>query len=221
MGLQYWVGLPTSTSFVKIIDVPYYSNLVNKVKTTIAEVKAAIAASPLTENFKYAAEPRTVRNSDASTTTKVYINIWDSQAGASLTSPSSSALAAAMYVLQPPMLVLPSVSDAGAGATQLEGAKHPSCAAAIAPALMSRNPIVMCADFVRETSKLNRPSRPLLQTSPALTWHAALTAENIIQQQTASVCSGATATTPSGSTQSMPRYVCTELTVGPTLTTKT
>jgi len=36
-GLQYWVGLPTYTLFVKIIDIPYYSNLVNKVKTTIAE----------------------------------------------------------------------------------------------------------------------------------------------------------------------------------------
>jgi len=80
-GLQYWVGLPTSTSFVKIVDVPYYSNLVNKVKTTVAEVKAAITASPLAENFKYAAEPRIVRNSDTSTTAKVYINIWDSQAG--------------------------------------------------------------------------------------------------------------------------------------------
>jgi len=80
-GLQYWVGLPTSTSFVKIVDVPYYSNLVNKVKTTVTEVKAAIAASPLAENFKYAADPRIVRNSDASTTAKVYINIWDSQAG--------------------------------------------------------------------------------------------------------------------------------------------
>jgi len=80
-GLQYWVGLPTSMSFIKIVDVPYYSNLVNKVKTTVAEVKAAIAASPLAENFKYAAEPRIVCNSDASTTAKVYINIWDSQAG--------------------------------------------------------------------------------------------------------------------------------------------
>jgi len=81
MGLQYWVGLPTSTLFLKIVNVPYYSNLVDKVKTTVAEVKAAIAASPLAENFKYAAEPCIVRNSDASTTAKVYINIWDSQAG--------------------------------------------------------------------------------------------------------------------------------------------
>jgi len=80
-GLQYWVGFPTSTSFVKIIDVPYYSNLVNKVKTTVAGVKAAITASPLAKNFKYAAEPCIVRNSDTSTTAKVYINIWDSQAG--------------------------------------------------------------------------------------------------------------------------------------------
>jgi len=81
MGLQYWVGLPTSTLFIKIVDILYYSNLVNKVKTTVAEVKAAITASPLAENFKYAAEPHIVHNSDASTTAKVYINIWDSQAG--------------------------------------------------------------------------------------------------------------------------------------------
>ena len=54
-GLQYRVGLPTSMSFVKIVDVPYYSNLANKVKTTVTEVKAAIAASPLAVNFKYAA----------------------------------------------------------------------------------------------------------------------------------------------------------------------
>jgi len=80
-GLQYWMGLPTYMSFMKIVDVLYYSNLVNKVKTTVAEVKAAIAASPLAKNFKYAAEPRTVCNSDVSTTAKVYINIWDSQAG--------------------------------------------------------------------------------------------------------------------------------------------
>ena len=103
--------------------------------------------------------------------------------GASSTSPFSSALAAAMYALQPPMLVLPSVSDAGGGATQSEGAKHPSCDAATAPALTSRNLIVMRADFARETSKPNRPSHPLLQTSLALTRHAALTAENVIQQR--------------------------------------
>ena len=131
--------------------------------------------------------------------------------GASSTSPYSSALAAAMYALQPPMLVLPSVSNAGAGATQSEGAKHPSCDAATAPALMSRNPIVMRADFARETSKPNCQSCLLRQTSHALTRHAALTAENIIQRRTASVRSGATAMTPSGSTQSMLRYVCTEL----------
>jgi len=34
--------------FIKIVNIPYYSNLVNKVKTTVAEVKAAIAASPYT-----------------------------------------------------------------------------------------------------------------------------------------------------------------------------
>jgi|SRR6188768_1960020 len=119
------------------------------------------------------------------------------------------------------MLVLPYVSDAGAGATQSEGAKHPSCVAATAPALTSRNPIVMHADFARATSKPNRPSRPLPRTSPALTQHAALTAENVIQQQTASVRSGATVTIPSGSTRNMPRYVCIELTVGPSLTTET
>jgi len=44
-------------------------------------VKAAIAASLLAKNFKYAAEPRIVCNLDASTTAKGYINIWDSQAG--------------------------------------------------------------------------------------------------------------------------------------------
>jgi len=119
------------------------------------------------------------------------------------------------------MLVLPSVSDAGAGATQLEGAKHPSCDAATAPALTSRNPIVMRADFARATSKPNCPSRPLLQTSLALTRHAALTAENVTQQQTASVHSGATVTIPSGSTRNMPRYVCIEPTVRPSLTTET
>ena len=224
-GLQYWVGLPTSTLFVKIVDVPYYSNLVNKVKTTIAEVKAAIAASPLTENFKYTAEPRIVRNSDASTTAKVYINIWDSQAGTR-----------ARGIIDKPLLfgtrscyVRAATANAGAPlcqrcwrwATQSEGAKHPSCAAATAPALTSRNPIVMRADFARATSKPNRLSPQLLRTSPALTQHAALTAENIIQQRTASVRSGATAMTPSGSMQNMPRYVCIELTVGPSLTTET
>jgi len=140
---------------------------------------------------------------------------------ASLTSLSSSALAAAMYTLQPPMLVLPSVSNAGAGATQLEGAKHPSCVAATAPALTSQNPIVMCADFARVTSKPNHLSSPPLQTSPALTWHAAPIAENVTQQWTASVRSGATTTIPGGSMQNMPRYMCTALTVAPALTTET
>jgi len=63
--------------------------------------------------------------------------------------------------------------------------------------------------------------RPLLQTSPALTRHVALTAENVIQRRTASVRSGATATILNGSTRNMPRYMCIELTVGPSLTTET
>ena len=80
-GLSYWVGLPTSTLYIKIVDVPYYSDLPNKVLNTVAEVKAVIAASPLSQYFKYAAEPCIVRNSATSTTAKVYINLWDSQMG--------------------------------------------------------------------------------------------------------------------------------------------
>ncbi|KAK1217798.1 hypothetical protein PQX77_019548, partial [Marasmius sp. AFHP31] len=64
-----WVGLPTSTSFLKVLDVPYYSTRGDRSPVTAEEVIEQFRSSPLREDLGcISGKPRVVHNSSKSTT---------------------------------------------------------------------------------------------------------------------------------------------------------
>ncbi|KAK1217143.1 hypothetical protein PQX77_020205 [Marasmius sp. AFHP31] len=77
-----WVGLPTSTSYLKVLDVPYYSTREDRSPITVEEVIEQFRSSPLREDLGcISGKPRVVHNSSKSTTATVYFNVFDSQMG--------------------------------------------------------------------------------------------------------------------------------------------
>ncbi|KAK1234029.1 hypothetical protein PQX77_002777 [Marasmius sp. AFHP31] len=77
-----WVGLPTSTSYLKVLDVPYYSTRGDRTPITAEEVIEQFGSSPLREDLGcISGKPRVVHNSSKSTTATVYFNVFDSQTG--------------------------------------------------------------------------------------------------------------------------------------------
>ncbi|TFK16350.1 hypothetical protein FA15DRAFT_662232, partial [Coprinopsis marcescibilis] len=76
-----WVGLPTSTSYLKVLDVPFFRNIADGTLATADDVANALKGSPLAQNIYFTGQPRLVRNSKHSTTCTAYFNIWDSPAG--------------------------------------------------------------------------------------------------------------------------------------------
>jgi len=77
-----YVGLPTSTSYIKIMDVPYYQNIAKRKPVSVDMIKEALGNSPLSEHFVLACNPCINHNSASSTTATVYCDLWDSQTGA-------------------------------------------------------------------------------------------------------------------------------------------
>ncbi|KAK1216913.1 hypothetical protein PQX77_020444 [Marasmius sp. AFHP31] len=77
-----WVGLPTSTSYLKVLDVPYYSTRGDRSPITAEEVIEQFRSSPLREDLGcISGKPRVVHNSNKSTMATVYFNVFDSQTG--------------------------------------------------------------------------------------------------------------------------------------------
>ncbi|TFK22363.1 hypothetical protein FA15DRAFT_706395 [Coprinopsis marcescibilis] len=76
-----WVGLPTSTSYLKVLDVPFYKNIMEGTLATADDVANALKASPLAQNIYFTGQPRLVRNLKRSTMCTAYFNIWDSLTG--------------------------------------------------------------------------------------------------------------------------------------------
>jgi len=62
-----YVGFPTSTSYIKIMDVPYYRNVAKREPVTVDTIKEALGSSPLSEHFVLARNPRINHNSASST----------------------------------------------------------------------------------------------------------------------------------------------------------
>ncbi|CAA7271389.1 unnamed protein product [Cyclocybe aegerita] len=80
MGTPFEVALPSSTSFIKILDVPYFDP--KGLKITQEALEKALRTSVHAEVFAYlSTKPRIDRNSAHSTSCTVYCNIWDSQQG--------------------------------------------------------------------------------------------------------------------------------------------
>ncbi|CAA7267346.1 unnamed protein product [Cyclocybe aegerita] len=81
-GTPFEVVLPSSTSFIKILDVPYFD--LKGLKITQEALEKALRTSVHAEVFAYlSTKPRIDRNSAHSTSCTVYCNIWDSQQGTS------------------------------------------------------------------------------------------------------------------------------------------
>ncbi|CAA7263235.1 unnamed protein product [Cyclocybe aegerita] len=79
-GTPFEVALPLSTSFIKILDVPYFDP--KGLKITQEALEKALHTSVHAEVFAYlSTKPRIDRNSAHSTLCMVYCNIWDSQQG--------------------------------------------------------------------------------------------------------------------------------------------
>ncbi|CAA7263225.1 unnamed protein product [Cyclocybe aegerita] len=79
-GTPFEVALPSSTSFIKILDVPYFDP--KGLKITQEALEKALCTSVHAEVFAYlSTKPRIDRNSAHSTSCTVYCNIWDSQQG--------------------------------------------------------------------------------------------------------------------------------------------
>ncbi|CAA7267352.1 unnamed protein product [Cyclocybe aegerita] len=79
-GTPFEVALPSSTSFIKILDVPYFD--LKGLKITQEALEKALRTSVHAEVFAYlSTKPRIDRNSAHLTSCTVYCNIWDSQQG--------------------------------------------------------------------------------------------------------------------------------------------
>ncbi|CAA7268141.1 unnamed protein product [Cyclocybe aegerita] len=82
-GTPFEVALPSLTSFIKILDVPYFDP--KGLKITQEALEKALRTSVHAEVFAYlSTKPRIDRNSAHSTSCTMYCNIWDSQQGTRL-----------------------------------------------------------------------------------------------------------------------------------------
>ncbi|CAA7270783.1 unnamed protein product [Cyclocybe aegerita] len=80
MGTPFKVALPSSTSFIKILDVPYFDP--KGLKITQEALEKALRTSVHAEVFAYlSTKPRIDHNSAHSTSCTIYCNLWDSQQG--------------------------------------------------------------------------------------------------------------------------------------------
>jgi len=77
-----YVGLPTSTSYIRIIDVPFFEDNACTQRVSLDRIKGALVRSPLHEHLILARDPRLVPNSPNSTNCTVNIDLWDSQTDA-------------------------------------------------------------------------------------------------------------------------------------------
>jgi len=77
-----YIGLPTSMSYIRVIDIPFFEDNACTQRVSLDRIKGALACSPLHEHFILARDPRLVRNSPNSTNCTVNIDLWDSQTGA-------------------------------------------------------------------------------------------------------------------------------------------
>jgi len=77
-----YVSLPTSTSYIRIIDVPFFEDNACTQRVSLDRIKGVLARSALHEHFIPARDPQLVRNSPNSTNCTVNIDLWDSQTGA-------------------------------------------------------------------------------------------------------------------------------------------
>ncbi|KAF5321475.1 hypothetical protein D9619_001126 [Psilocybe cf. subviscida] len=77
-----WVGLPASTSYLRIMGAPYFNNGTGTVCMQPSDFETKLLAAPFCELVQLSGVPHIIRNSRTAWTCTVYFNIHDSQTGA-------------------------------------------------------------------------------------------------------------------------------------------
>ncbi|PPQ92896.1 hypothetical protein CVT25_010498 [Psilocybe cyanescens] len=193
-----WVGMPTSKSFLRIVDVPRFQGTHYDLDhlTEREEVASALKASPIwTSSHIPCGDPRVVRTSKASTTATAFFDIWDTTSGAR-----------ARQLVDKQVPASPSALGVGSGAIPLAAAmrSRPNVHdALVLTSWRSIAPLQVAARAIRRQT-LHRHRR--LAESPALTPLAAQIAERITVPMSALACSGATGSISFGMSRNIVRY---------------
>ncbi|KAF5318521.1 hypothetical protein D9619_010814 [Psilocybe cf. subviscida] len=77
-----WVGLPASTSYLRIMGAPYFNDRTGTVRMQPSDFETKLLAAPFRDLVQLSGPPRIVRDSRTAWTCTVYFNIHDSQTGA-------------------------------------------------------------------------------------------------------------------------------------------
>ncbi|KAF5309953.1 hypothetical protein D9619_010447 [Psilocybe cf. subviscida] len=77
-----WVGLPASTSYLRIMGAPYFNDGTGTVRMQPSDFETKLLAVPFRDLVQLSGPPRIVRDSRTAWTCTVYFNIHDSQTGA-------------------------------------------------------------------------------------------------------------------------------------------
>jgi hypothetical protein len=80
-GLTPWVGLPQSTSFLKVRSAPFFKDKNRETRTTPVDIVAAFKQSAYAAWWRPTGPPHIVRESKHSTMAMIYFNVWDSTSG--------------------------------------------------------------------------------------------------------------------------------------------
>jgi hypothetical protein len=78
LGTPWFVTLPQSKSYCKLLDIPHSTN---GVEITSEAVETALWQSPFGEHIVLCGRPRLMRTSRASQVAQAYFEVWDSQNG--------------------------------------------------------------------------------------------------------------------------------------------
>ncbi|PPQ93625.1 hypothetical protein CVT25_001095 [Psilocybe cyanescens] len=187
-----WVGMPTSKSFLQIVDVPRFQGTHYDLDhlTEREEVAVALKASPIwSSSHILCGDPRVVRTSKASTTATAFFDIWDTASGALRRAPAS-----------------PSALGVGSGAIQLATAMQLPPNVHNVLVLTSWRSIALLQAAAKAIQRWT-PLRHLhLVESPALTPLTAQIAERITVPMSALACSGVTDLISFGMSRNIIRY---------------
>ncbi|KAL0569352.1 hypothetical protein V5O48_012615, partial [Marasmius crinis-equi] len=192
-----WVGLPASTSYLKVEDVPYWKGDNRAAVITGEDMENTFSNSPLKDDLlALDGAPRIVHDSKKSTTCTVYFNIWDSQAG----SRAKRLIDKRLHVRgkREQIRVPPFASDAGGGAILLlvVGPPNRGVHTAVVPTqLMS---IAWRLDAAGGTLRQTPQSLPLRRASRAPTERFVLTVGANTLPRIGTVSSGGTASIVNG-----------------------
>ncbi|KAL0056604.1 hypothetical protein AAF712_016791, partial [Marasmius tenuissimus] len=214
---SHWVGLPTLTLYLKIIDVPYFKDIMSDDRITASDVKNAIAQSPLSNDFTFSCRgwSGTLLRAPPVQCSSIFGTLnQEPVQSASWTSQYTSKGTTVWFDLLQPAQVSPCARDATGGATL---ALHAALRSSVAPNAVAPTKL-MSIGWLRAAARGLYPLLPW--RSHVLTHRYALFVRATTLQTKGPALSGTTALTESGSKLNMLRHVNAVLVQGPLLRTR-